>query len=145
MSVGVSPDGTKVFVTGVSVAFGGSSSEDYATFAYDAATGAVLWGKFYNGGWFDIAFALTVNPDGGTVYVTGASQTSKDSSATDYATIAYDAFSGAISWVARYDGPGSGGDAAYAIAVSPDGASLFVTGESVDSSTDYATVAYSTE
>jgi DNA-binding beta-propeller fold protein YncE len=61
----------------------------------------------------------------------------------DYATVAYDAQSGASVWTRRYDGPGHSHDTANAIAVSPDGTKVFVTGESWGStSSDYATVAY---
>src|SRR5438552_8336330 len=42
-----SPDGQKVFVTGYGDS--GTVDEDYATFAYGASTGGVLWGDRYNG------------------------------------------------------------------------------------------------
>ena len=45
-ALGVSPDGSKVFVTGRST---GSTSADYATVAYDASSGTQLWVKRYNG------------------------------------------------------------------------------------------------
>jgi hypothetical protein len=65
----------------------------------------------------------------------------------DYATVGYDAATGAQLWVNRYDGPGGPpDDHAWALGVSPDGSKLFVTGGSVGSESDeeFATVAYST-
>jgi hypothetical protein len=138
----VSPDGSNVFVTGDS---GGSTSiDDYATVAYKAGTGASLWVKRYNGpgNGDDGAHALGVSPDGSKVFVTGPSEGS--TSGYDYATVAYDASTGAGLWVRRYNGPGNGGDGAQALGVSPDGSSVFVTGASTGSGfADYATVAYS--
>ena len=57
---------------------------------------------------------------------------------------AYDAASGREMWTARYDGP-EWADAATAIAVHPDGWTVFVTGMSVGvgSDYDYFTIAYS--
>src|SRR5581483_11169995 len=143
-ALGVSPDSSRVYVTGGSV--GPSGSTDYATVAYDAATGARLWVSRYKGSRLrDDAFALAVSPDGAKLYVTGRSWGSgviKD----DYATVAYDAATGAELWVSRYDGPASKTDSASAIGVSPDGTKVFVTGlsEGSGSGSDYATVAYDT-
>jgi WD40 repeat protein len=140
-SVAVSPDGATVFVTGWSV--GATSAQDYATVAYDAATGAQRWASRYNGpaNQRDQAWEVAVSPDGRTVFVTGRSQ-----GATvrwDYATVAYDAATGAQLWASRYNGPANLGDMATAVAVSPDGATVFVTGTSrgATSFDDYATVA----
>jgi len=53
------------------------------------------------------------------------------------------AVSGAQLWAERYNGTGNGADVANAVAVSPGGAMVFVTGYSQGTtSTDYATVAY---
>lgn len=146
-ALAVSPDGATVFVTGVSDD-GGTTSADYATVAYDSATGAEIWARRYAGpgnGW-DSAEALAVSPDGTSVYVTGLRSTSSPSTGDDYATLAYNAATGATIWVRRYNGPGNGNDAADAIAVSPDGIRLYVTGQSYAGATqdDYATVAYDT-
>ena len=126
-AVGVSPDGSKVFVTGQSNT---SASSDYATVAYDAATGTQLWAKRYNGpaNFFDGANALGVSPDGSTVFVTGQSD---GSVGFEYATIAYDAATGTQQWVSRFKGPTGLGNVANALGVSPDGSRVFVTGGSV--------------
>jgi hypothetical protein len=142
-AIEVSPNGVGVFVTGRSV--GSGDTFDYATLAYDASTGAKLWQTRYKGprNRDDEANALGVSPDGSAVFVTGASIGSSGSD--DYATVAYDASTGSQLWTALYDGPAKGDDDAYAIAVSPDGSEVFVTGSSTGSTSDwdYATVAYS--
>jgi hypothetical protein len=140
----VSPDGSTVFVTGQSDA--GAAGWDYATAAYDAVTGAKRWAARYSAPGSNDAYAdgLKVSPDGSTVFVTGnvLGTTSDD----DYATVAYDASTGAERWVARYNGPGNGRDVPYDLAVSPDGTSVFVTGFSAQANGlwDYATAAYDT-
>jgi hypothetical protein len=140
-ALGVSPDGSKVFVTGQS---DGSGGFDYATIAYDAATGTQLWVKRYNGpeNLGNVANALGVSPDGSRVFVTGESVGS--GSEFDYATVAYDAATGTQQWVTRYNGSANNVDVANALGVSPDGSRVFVTGESIGSGGDfdYASVAY---
>src|SRR5438552_2872082 len=109
-----------------------------------ATPGAQLWVSRYNGAanGYDAATATGVSPDGSTVFVTGGSDESEFNS--DYATVALSASTGKSLWAQRYDGPAGGDDAATAIAVSPDGSNVFVTGGSEGSTTaeDYATVAY---
>jgi len=144
-SLAVSPSGGTVYVTGESGGVsGGVSSYDYATVAYNAATGAQLWVARYNGpgNGDDKATSVAVSPDGGTVFVTGES--TGTTSGFDYATIAYNAATGAQLWVARYNGPGYRDDVARSVAVSPGGATVFVTGYSTGTTSgyDYATVAY---
>jgi len=144
VDLGVSPAGSSVFVTGYSAESPGF--EDYVTVAYEASTGARLWVRRYDGrgNGADVAQALGVSKDGSAVFVTGGSVDS--TSLGDYATIAYDAATGATVWVRRYKGPANNNDEAYALAVSPSGGALYVTGVSIGSSgsSDYATVAYST-
>lgn len=136
-AVSVSPDGATVFVTGWS--FGTSTSTDYATLAYDAATGTRLWLQRYAGPLLasDHAVGLGVSPDGSTVFVTGTT-------AYDDGTLAYDASTEDQLWVRFYNGPLDSREEAQALRVSPDGSRVFVTGSSVGSGTglDYATVAY---
>jgi DNA-binding beta-propeller fold protein YncE len=144
-SVVISPDGTKVFATGSSDG-GGTTGFDVATVAYDPATGDELWAKRYNGpiDSDDAGTAVAVSPDGAKVFVTGYSDGGYPSPFFDYITLAYDASTGAKLWARRYDGPASGRDDAASVAVSPDGAAIFVTGESASSTSgdDYATIAY---
>ena len=142
LSAAVSPAGDLVFVTGRSQ--GRAWGVDYATVAYDAATGAQRWVARYNGpaNRLNMAASVAVSPAGDTVFVTGHSE--GRASGFDYATVAYDAVTGAQRWVARYNGPGNSDDAAFSMAVSPHGNTVYVTGSSAGrgSGQDYATVAY---
>ena len=141
---GVSPASISVSVTGFS--HSATSDDNYLTIAYNAATGATRWLHRYNGpgNSVDQAYAVAVGPGGGTVYITGASIGS--TGAWDYATIAYNAATGARLWVHRYNGPGTGNGSslAYSVAISPDGGTVYVTGlsDGVTSGEDYLTVAY---
>jgi DNA-binding beta-propeller fold protein YncE len=138
----VSPSGTRVFVTGTMDQTDGIA--DYGTLAYDAATGRRLWVARYDGpaGGVDFASALGVAPDGAQVYVTGTSF--GVTTGPDYATVAYQAGSGQQAWVSRYDGPAGGEDQAVALAITPDGRAVIVTGVSKAGGhgLDFATVAY---
>lgn len=142
VALAVSPNGSKVFVTGHTT--GPTSTEDYATVAYRASTGAQLWAKGYNGTGSaeDFATEIGVTPDDSTVFVSGQSVGSNGTN--DYATVAYDAATGSRQWVKRYEGPGAGSDAALALGVAPGGSAVFVTGVSSGSTgtSDYATLAY---
>jgi hypothetical protein len=61
-----------------------------------------------------------------------------------YATVAYNAATGARLWVRRYNGPANGADGAVSVAVSLTTGSVFVTGHSQGTTgPDYATIAYS--
>jgi PQQ-like domain len=145
-ALAVSPDASKVFVTGRAFYGPAPANYDYTTIAYDAASGTELWLKRYDGGvnGDDIASGVGVSPDGSKVFVTG--QSAGSTSGDDYATVAYDAATGARQWIKVYNGPRNGTDDARALGVSPDGSKVFVTGRSEGSGSgfDYATVAYST-
>ena len=135
-ALGVSPDGSRVFVTGGS-AGPTSDDDDFATMAYDASTGTKLWAKRYSRLGNDFAYALGVTPDGSEVIVSGHSFGS--TSYYDYATVAYDVSTGATLWSKRYTGPGNGLDSPRAVGVSPDGSAVFVTGLSDGSGPDPTT------
>ncbi len=154
--VAVSPDGSTVFVTGLSNGRRGSgrypvSWADYATIAYDAAMGSPRWVRRYDGpaqGW-DNAQALAVSPDGSRIFVTGGSKGTD--TGQDFATVAYDAISGQTLWVGRYDARGRT-DQAIAVLVSANGDRVFVAGRRLDGLTPvgnyeqtFAVVAYDAE
>jgi outer membrane protein assembly factor BamB len=139
-SVAVSPSGGAVYVTGYSE-ISPTAGYYYTTIAYSAVTGAQLWLARYNGpGDFNVANSVAVSPNGATVYVTGYSY-GCICGGEDYATVGYNAATGAQLWVKRYDGAGEGSQA-LAMAVSPATGTVFVTGYSLDPGSDYATVAY---
>src|SRR5262249_51263541 len=70
-SVAASPGGGTVYVTGLSQ--GTTTNLDYATGAYNAATGARLWLTRYNGpaNTYDAPSWVAVSPTRGPVYVPG--------------------------------------------------------------------------
>jgi cell division septation protein DedD len=127
-----------VYVTGGST--GSDGTFDYATIKYNGS-GTEEWVARYSGPGNGDDFATAIAVDGnGNVYVTGYSAVSDET--RDYATIKYNG-SGTEEWVARYSGPGNGGDLAIAIAVDGKG-NVYVTGASAGSgsSSDYATIKY---
>src|SRR5262245_19148411 len=95
-----------------------------------SAHGQQRWVRRYNGSakGSDVGRAVAVSPRVRRVFVTGESTGA--SSGLDYATIAYNADTGARLWVSRYNGPVNGKDIARAVAVSPDGGTVYVTGDS---------------
>jgi DNA-binding beta-propeller fold protein YncE len=100
-----------------------------------------LWVARYDGPAHrnDIPSEVAVSPDGSTVFVTGDSYRP---GCSNWATVAYDA-NGEELWSARYDGAEHWCDHAAGIAVSDDGARVFVTGEAQENDAgDIITVAY---
>ena len=133
--------GGNVYVTGSS--FGQWTWEDYVTIKYNPQ-GMQLWLSRYDSeGNDDWGHALALD-EAGNVYVTGHSRFESAGPAHDYVTIKY-SNQGSLRWVARYDGPASGDEYAWALAVDHYG-SVYVTGGSPGTGTlkDYATVKYDT-
>jgi WD40 repeat protein len=111
-----------------------------------AAPGTQLWVSRYNGPGHDgdDAAAVATSPDGQTVFVTGGSTGTRPFLISQFATIAYQASTGAQLWVRRYDDPGGTQDQAVSVVVSPGGGLVFVTGSTSGAgSGGIATVAYS--
>src|SRR5262249_11794185 len=83
--------------------------------------------------------------NGAIVFVTGGHPFDPRTDA-DYATVAYRAATGKQLWASRYHGAGDGQDFPNAVAVSPDGATVYVTGygyhEAHGAASDDATIAY---
>jgi hypothetical protein len=129
-SLGMTPDGSTVFVTGYGRSrAGGSGPFVSATVAYDAVTGTQVWSREDNtmrvlSG--DTVLPLGVSNDGSKVFVLGYDCTDSCSHQT-FVTTAYDASTGGRHWLSRYDGGGRGYP--QDLAVSPDGSAVFVTGQ----------------
>lgn len=92
--------------------------------ALDAASGVARWNRTSLGA----LDALTASADGATVFVAGTA--SSVCCTSDLLVTALDAATGATRWRLTLDGPGHGPDAANQMAVSPDGARLYVVGDS---------------
>jgi DNA-binding beta-propeller fold protein YncE len=99
---------------------------------------------------YDAPSGLAISRDGTKVVVTGVSSSTKSTFdagfAFDYRTIAYNVSTGAMLWTSRYNGPWNNHDRASAVAISPDGSKVIVTGDTapdIEGPTDYATIAYS--
>jgi PQQ-like domain len=134
----VSPDGSKVFVTGDSLCAncGGGGFDGFSTVAYDASTGSRLWVARYAqqapGG-----YSIAVSPDGSKVFVNGGAPGYLNPATT----IAYDAATGSQLYVIP--------DAAemvpwHALAVSPDSSTLYVATDDEDTNCQYQVAAYDT-
>jgi len=124
-ALAVSPDGSRVFVTGSSSDPKGTFR--YTTIAFDAATGARRWVARYSYQHLRAdAASVAVSPGGTQVFVTGGS--AGPTGPGSAATVSYDAATGAMQWVARYSPPGGRNAGAGTVAVSPDGATVYIAG-----------------
>jgi PQQ-like domain len=145
-SLAVTPDGRTVIAAGQSVRPNSSPGLylGYAAVAFNAATGAATWTRRALG-WPDPGYphTLAISPDSSTVYVTGS--TPGECCDSHYATVAYAIATGARLWLSTYHGPYNKSDQANALALSPDGRTLYVTGVSSRlTSAGFATIAYQT-
>lgn len=119
VSMAVSPLGRTVFVTGASVAADAGSAV-FETIAFDVVTGTARWTSHYTGpSSRSEPTSIAASPTGNTVFVTGASDV--PGLGDDYATVAYNAFTGAQRWVTRYNGGGVITDFSHSIVVSAGG------------------------
>jgi hypothetical protein len=123
-AVAADPSGGMVFAVG-----------SPSLIAYNAGTGAKLWENVGSGRSVAVSrnghVVFVIKPVGG---IHGA----------DFLTAAFDAATGKRLWARRYNGRANGDDRPVALAVSPGGRAVFVTGISPGktSGRDYATVAY---
>jgi len=137
-AIAASPDGSTVYVLNSANTSSGGTA--YATEAYAAANGAIRWTARYQGpvsGGLTIPEDLAASPDGARVYVTGHSPA--PGGQDQFATVAYDAATGAVAWVARY-GHATKNSAGEGVAVTPDSSKVYVTG---DTATYGTTIGYS--
>jgi uncharacterized delta-60 repeat protein len=131
-----------VFVTGYADYSSYGSGYDYATIKYSNA-GVPIWTNRFNGPGYNhanLATAIAVDSSGNAI-VTGYS--ASYSGDYDIVTLKYSS-AGAILWLDRYNGPGSGYDDGRAVAVDSSG-NVFVTGSSagIAGDSDYVTIKYS--
>src|SRR5262249_391020 len=122
VAVAVSPGGGTVFITGFSGFFRGIT-----TIGYRAATGAQWWEAHYKPAGNHFPHAMAVRPDGRTVFVPGSSQ--PQDAAQLAITLAYNAATGAKLWQKTFKGLSNGMQAGHSVAVSPDGSTVYVTGD----------------
>ena len=114
--IAVSPDGAQVYVTGT------STGQGAVTIAYAAGTGRQLWVSHSKS--VGLITGLAVSPDGTTVYETGSGRVSGKGSYI--AVIAYDAATGQQRWLRYYTKVKPANGALGAVAVSPDGTTVYV-------------------
>jgi Beta-propeller repeat len=106
------------------------------TIKYNAA-GEEQWVSEYDGGMNNNQPAAIAVDSATNVYVTGHIRACP---ADDYLTLKYDS-AGQEQWVARYQGPGTGGDSANALAVDDSG-NVYVAGTSYTSGISSSTIKY---
>ena len=106
------------------------------------AGGTQLWSTFGDLAHQGSAAAMVTSPDGGVAFVTGTVIGTPTGAV--YLTIAYNASTGTKLWARRYINPDGFSADASAMAISPDGSVVYVTGagEGAVFGDDFTTIAY---
>ncbi|HEY1919023.1 MAG TPA: PQQ-binding-like beta-propeller repeat protein [Streptosporangiaceae bacterium] len=134
VGLAVSPDSSAVYVTAVD----GSQKDYWLTTAYSTASGAQLWAvRFTRRGDQDQAGSpesLVVSPDGSQVIVGGTAF--PGTARSHFQLFSYDATTGAQLWAATYSASSGGPIGAEAMAITPNGAEVALTG-TLGGSADY--------
>jgi WD40 repeat protein len=99
----------------------------YLITAYDPVSGAKLWAARYSTqyGTSRDEPAVALSPDGSTLFITGATNSSKCCK-TQVVTVAYNASDGSELWTAGYTGPADSSPTGQALTVAPDGSDVYV-------------------
>jgi len=125
----VSPDGTRLYVTGWAGSRRPSHDRDAVTVSFDTSSGAALWRAWYNGpaGLGDRGETLAISPDGSTLYVAGWTQLRKSFGNVQdgWVVLAYQTSSGILMWNRMERRRGVSLDA-EAPASTPDGSRVIV-------------------
>lgn len=132
----------RLFVGAALVFVGSLSGPSVPAAAAGSSTPVRAWATSYRVP-FDIAQAnaSVLTLDGSRLFVTGTFYT--PTSDWDIVTVAFNTRNGARLWTARFNGSGNGFDHPNAIAVSPDGSRVYVTGYAQTATDDVGvTLAY---
>jgi hypothetical protein len=143
----VSPDGSRVFVTSLSVNV--AATTEFYTVAYNAATGAQEWATAYEANVGDCFCGPVVraNPNGNEIYVSGYAHSALpiNPGTGDATTIAYDPITGTQRWIAIHK-EGIANTYISGMSLGPDGTRLFLAGDeqAAGSTGDLIALAYDT-
>lgn len=135
----ISPDGTRVYVTGYSWD-NSTQSLQWATVAFDTSTGAQQWvARYGEAGIPAAAYDIVVSPDGSRIYVAGVDVL--EEIYIEGTVIAYDAATGDQLWLAHHAVPPDSADFTH-LAISPDGATVYASGQEYGEVVRDVTIAY---
>ncbi len=134
----IADNNQNIYITGRSLGIN-ATGENIITLKYDAL-GNLIWRNDYNGpaNGYDEGRAIAIGASG-ALYVTGYS--AGVGTSNDYLTLKIDTLTGNTLWVARFDGPSSNSDQAFAMQLD-NIESIYVTGTSKGSGTnqDFSTI-----